>query len=143
MGDVSRLVELHLLFHGYGDGSWTYSAVRRSVRDAGPLLERLHLLTRSDCTTRNKRRAAALRRAYDDLEVRIDQLAQQEEVRAVRPDLDGTQIMELLGLRPGPVVGRAYKHLLELRLDEGPMSPEAAEAALRTWWAQQPESQGV
>ncbi|MFE2420458.1 CCA tRNA nucleotidyltransferase [Streptomyces hokutonensis] len=133
--DVSRLVELHLRFHGYGTGEWTDSAVRRYVRDAGPLLDRLHKLTRSDCTTRNKRRAAALSRAYDGLEERIAQLQEQEELDSIRPDLDGNQIMEILGVTPGPVIGRAYKFLLELRLENGPMEHEAAVAALKEWWA--------
>ncbi|MFJ7238021.1 CCA tRNA nucleotidyltransferase [Streptomyces olivaceus] len=133
--DVSRLVELHLRFHGYGTGEWTDSAVRRYVRDAGPLLDRLHKLTRSDCTTRNKRKALALSRAYDGLEERIAQLQEQEELDAIRPDLDGNQIMEILGVRPGPAVGQAYKHLLELRLENGPMSRDAAAAALKEWWA--------
>jgi poly(A) polymerase len=131
--DVSRLVELHLRFHGYGTGEWTDSAVRRYVRDAGPLLDRLHKLTRSDCTTRNKRRANALSRAYDGLEERIDQLQEQEELDAIRPDLNGNQIMGVLGVGPGPVVGRAYKYLLELRLENGPMEYDAAVAALKEW----------
>jgi poly(A) polymerase len=135
--DVSRLVELHLRFHGYGGAGWTDSAVRRYVTDAGPLLERLHRLTRSDCTTRNKRRAAELSFAYDDLEARIAELSAAEELAAIRPDLDGNQIMEILGLEPGPAVGRAYKHMLDLRLDVGPMTREEAEAALREWWATQ------
>ncbi|MFH8978286.1 CCA tRNA nucleotidyltransferase [Streptomyces sp. NPDC017890] len=135
--DVSRLVELHLRFHGYGTGEWTDSAVRRYVRDAGPLLDRLHKLTRSDCTTRNKRKASALSRAYDGLEERIAQLQEQEELDAIRPDLDGNQIMDILGIRPGPAVGQAYKHLLELRLENGPMGHEAAVAALKEWWTEQ------
>ncbi|EFL40394.1 CCA tRNA nucleotidyltransferase [Streptomyces fungicidicus] len=135
--DVSRLVELHLRFHGYGTGEWTDSAVRRYVRDAGPLLGRLHKLTRSDCTTRNRRKAAALSRAYDGLEERIAQLQEQEELDAIRPDLDGNQIMEILGVKPGPAVGQAYKHLLELRLENGPMAHDAAVAALKEWWAAQ------
>ena len=138
--DVSRLVELHLRFFGYTDGAWTDSAVRRYVRDAGPLLGRLHQLTRSDCTTRNRRRAAALAAAYDDLEVRIERLSEQEELDAIRPDLDGNEVMELLGLRPGPVIGRAYKFLLERRLDEGPLGRERAVTELREWWARQPEA---
>ncbi|MFD3352341.1 CCA tRNA nucleotidyltransferase [Streptomyces fradiae] len=135
--DVSRLVELHLRFHGYGTGEWTDSAVRRYVRDAGPLLSRLHKLTRSDCTTRNKRKAGALSRAYDGLEQRIAQLQEQEELDAIRPDLDGNQIQDVLGIKPGPAVGRAYKHLLELRLENGPMEHDDAVAALREWWAEQ------
>ncbi|MGW4818488.1 CCA tRNA nucleotidyltransferase [Streptomyces sp. NPDC004227] len=137
--DVSRLVELHLRFHGYGTGEWTDSAVRRYVRDAGPLLDRLHKLTRSDCTTRNKRKAAALSRAYDGLEERIAQLQEREELDAIRPDLDGNQIMEILGVKPGPAVGKAYKYLLELRLENGPMEHDAAVAALKEWWAEQEE----
>lgn len=135
--DVARLVELHLRFHGYGTGEWTDSAVRRYVRDAGPLLDRLHKLTRSDCTTRNKRRASALSRAYDGLEERIDQLQDQEELDAIRPDLDGNEIMEVLGVPPGPVVGQAYKFLLELRLENGPMERDAAVTALKEWWTEQ------
>ncbi|GAA3819158.1 CCA tRNA nucleotidyltransferase [Streptomyces chiangmaiensis] len=135
--DVARLVELHLRFHGYGAGEWTDSAVRRYVRDAGPLLDRLHKLTRSDCTTRNKRKAAALSRAYDGLEERIAQLQEQEELDAIRPDLDGNQIMEILGVDPGPIVGQAYTFLLELRLENGPMEHDAAVAALKDWWAEQ------
>ncbi|AUG78546.1 RNA nucleotidyltransferase [Kitasatospora sp. MMS16-BH015] len=135
--EVSKLVELHLRFHGYGGGEWTDSAVRRYVTDAGPLLERLHKLTRSDCTTRNKRKAAALSRTYDSLEVRIAELKEREELDAIRPALDGNEIMGLLDLKPGPMVGKAYKHMLELRLEHGPMEHEAAVAALREWWAAQ------
>ncbi|MFI9601768.1 CCA tRNA nucleotidyltransferase [Streptomyces sp. NPDC052043] len=137
--DVSRLVELHLRFHGYGTGEWTDSAVRRYVRDAGPLLDRLHKLTRSDCTTRNKRKAGVLSRAYDGLEERIAQLQEREELDAIRPELDGNQIMEILGVKPGPAVGKAYKYLLELRLENGPMGHDAAVAALKEWWAEQEE----
>ncbi len=133
--DVARLVELHLRFHGYGSGEWTDSAVRRYVRDAGDLLQRLHKLTRADCTTRNKRKAAALARTYDSLKERIAVLAEQEELAALRPALDGNEIMNELGLPPGPLVGEAYKHLLELRMDLGPMTPEEARAALQRWWA--------
>ena len=132
--DVSRLVELHLRFHGYGEGGWTDSAVRRYVTDAGPLLERLHRLTRSDCTTRNQRKAARLSAAYDDLEQRIAVLREQEELASIRPDLDGTQIMEILGIGPGRDVGAAYKHLLELRMDRGPLGEDAARAELLAWW---------
>ncbi|MFI9720971.1 CCA tRNA nucleotidyltransferase [Streptomyces sp. NPDC052396] len=135
--DVSRLVELHLRFHGYGTGEWTDSAVRRYVRDAGPLLDRLHKLTRSDCTTRNKRKAQALSEAYDGLEVRIAELKQKEELDAIRPDLDGNEIMEILDVGPGPQIGQAYRHLLELRLEYGPMERERAVAALKEWWAAQ------
>ncbi|MFX4291849.1 CCA tRNA nucleotidyltransferase [Streptomyces bohaiensis] len=133
--DVSRLVELHLRFHGYGSGEWTDAAVRRYVRDGGPLLDRLHKLTRSDCTTRNKRKAAALSRAYDGLEERIARLQEQEELDAIRPDLDGNAIMRILEVPPGPQIGQAYAFLLELRLEKGPLGPEAAEAELREWWA--------
>jgi poly(A) polymerase len=135
--DVAQLVELHLRFHGYGSGEWTDSAVRRYVRDAGPLLDRLHKLTRSDCTTRNKRKAAALSRTYDGLETRIAELKEREELDAIRPDLDGNQIMEILGVGPGPVIGKAYQYLLELRLENGPMGPDEAVAALKDWWAAQ------
>ncbi|MDF9814368.1 CCA tRNA nucleotidyltransferase [Streptomyces sp. SPB162] len=135
--DVSRLVELHLRFHGYGTGEWTDSAVRRYVRDGGPLLDRLHKLTRSDCTTRNKRKAAALSRTYDGLEERIGELQEREELDSIRPDLDGNQIMQILDVRPGPVIGKAYQFLLELRLENGPMSEEDATAALKQWWAAQ------
>ena len=135
--DVSRLVELHLRFHGYGTGEWTDSAVRRYVRDAGPLLSRLHKLTRSDCTTRNKRKANALSRAYDSLEERIAKLQEQEELDAIRPALDGNEIMRLLDIPPGPLVGKAYRHLLELRLERGPMERDAAVAALHEWWARE------
>jgi poly(A) polymerase len=132
---VAKLIELHLRFHGYGEGNWTDSAVRRYVRDAGDQLERLHILTRSDCTTRNVRKAQRLQRAYEELEWRIDALAEQEELDAMRPDLDGTQIMEILGIGPGPVVGQAYRYLLEKRIDDGPLGPERAREALLEWWA--------
>ncbi|MGQ4488176.1 CCA tRNA nucleotidyltransferase [Streptomyces sp. SAS_281] len=135
--EVSKLVELHLRFHGYGDGEWTDSAVRRYVRDAGPLLERLHKLTRSDCTTRNKRKAAALSRTYDGLEERIAQLKSQEELDSIRPDLDGNEIMQILGVGPGPVIGKAYAFLLELRLENGPLEHDAAVAELKKWWEAQ------
>ncbi|WP_191892512.1 HDIG domain-containing metalloprotein, partial [Streptomyces griseoaurantiacus] len=111
--DVAKLVYLHLRFHGYGTGQWTDSAVRRYVTDAGPLLSRLHKLVRADCTTRNRRKAQALQRTYDDLEARIQRLSDEEDLRRVRPDLDGNEIMRLLGLPPGPLVGRAWKHLKE------------------------------
>jgi poly(A) polymerase len=140
---VSRLVELHMRFYGYGDAGWTDSAVRRYVTDAGPVLERLHRLTRSDVTTRNQRKADRLSFAYDDLEQRIAVLAEREELDSIRPDLDGAAIMAMLGLKPGPVVGRAYKFLLEQRMELGPQSAEDAEAALRAWWAQQPESRAA
>ena len=135
--DVSQLVFLHLRFHGYGKGQWTDSAVRRYVTDAGPLLPRLHKLVRADCTTRNKRRAAALQATYDDIEERIARLAEQEDLARVRPDLDGNAIMELLGIPAGPDVGKAWKYLKELRLDRGPLSRDEAEAELLSWWATQ------
>jgi poly(A) polymerase len=135
VGDVARLVELHLRFHGYGEGQWTDSAVRRYVTDAGPLLGRLHLLTRSDCTTRNVRKATRLARTYDELEGRIARLAAEEELAAIRPELNGNEIAAVLGIAPGPVLGEAYKFLLGVRLDEGPIGPEAAAARLREWWA--------
>lgn len=131
---VSRLTELHLRFHGYGEGAWTDSAVRRYVADAGPLLERLHRLTRSDCTTRNVRKARRLSEAYDDLEERIARLREQEELASIRPDLDGTQIMEILGIAPGREVGEAYRHLLELRMEHGPLDDASAREALLAWW---------
>lgn len=137
---VSRLVELHLRFHGYGDGEWTDSAVRRYVTDAGPLLPRLHRLTRSDCTTRNVRKARNLSRIYDDLETRIVKLTEQEQLDAVRPELDGNAIAKILGIAPGPVLGRAYKHMLAVRMDQGLIGREAAVEALRAWWVEQPES---
>nr|WP_235531097.1 MULTISPECIES: CCA tRNA nucleotidyltransferase [unclassified Nocardioides] len=132
---VGDLVELHLRFHGYGSGEWTDSAVRRYVRDAGDQLERLHVLTRADCTTRNKRKADRLSRTYDDLEARIDRLNEEEELASLRPDLDGNQIMEILGIGPGRDVGEAYKFLMEQRLDNGPMAEADAIAALQQWWA--------
>nr|WP_133784509.1 CCA tRNA nucleotidyltransferase [Kribbella sp. VKM Ac-2571] len=133
---VSKLIELHLRFHGYGDGEWTDSAVRRYVRDAGDQLERLHILTRADCTTRNRRKAESLRAAYDDLESRIERLQEQEELDALRPDLDGNQIMQILGISPGREVGEAYKFLMELRLDQGPLGEDQAREALLHWWAE-------
>jgi poly(A) polymerase len=135
--DVSRLVELHLRFHGYADGEWTDAAVRRYVRDAGPLLDRLHRLTRSDCTTRNARKARALSSAYDSLERRIGELAAQEDLGRLRPDLDGNEIMRILGVEPGPLVGRAYRHLLELRIDRGELPHDEAVAELKRWAATQ------
>lgn len=132
---VSHLIELHLRFFGYTEGAWTDSAVRRYVRDAGDQLERLHILTRADVTTRNRRKADRLGFAYDDLEQRIQALAEQEEMASVRPDLDGEQIMAILALRPGPEVGEAYRFLLEQRLDDGPLGTEEATRRLREWWA--------
>jgi poly(A) polymerase len=132
---VSKLVELHLRFHGYGEGGWTDSAVRRYVRDAGDQLERLHILTRADCTTRNRRKAERLRRTYDDLEVRIARLSEEEELASIRPDLDGNKIMEILGIPPGRDVGAAYNYLLELRMEEGPLGEKEAARRLLAWWA--------
>jgi poly(A) polymerase len=133
---VSKLVELHLRFHGYGTGEWTDSAVRRYVRDAGDLLSRLHVLTRADCTTRNRRKAEALRVAYDHLEERIERLREQEELDAIRPDLDGNQIMEILGIPPGREVGEAYRFLLDQRLEHGPLGEDRARDALLAWWSE-------
>lgn len=131
---VSRLIELHLRFFGYSDQAWGDSAIRRYVRDADDQLARLHVLTRADVTTRNQRKADRLSHAYDDLEQRIVQLSEEEQLNAIRPDLSGEQIMEILDLKPGPDVGRAYKFLLELRLDEGPISYEEAKIRLLAWW---------
>ena len=133
--DVSRLVELHLRFHGYGEGEWTDSAVRRYVRDAGPLLSRLHVLTRADCTTRNARKAERLARAYDSLEERIAVLSEQEELDKIRPELDGNEIMRILGIPPGRLVGRAHRYLLELRMAEGELGLEQVTQELLRWAA--------
>ncbi|MFJ2754016.1 CCA tRNA nucleotidyltransferase [Nocardioides sp. NPDC087217] len=133
---VSSLVELHLRFHGYGDGEWTDSAVRRYVRDAGDQLQRLHVLTRADCTTRNRRKADRLARTYDALEARIERISEEEELAALRPALDGNQIMSLLDIPPGREVGAAYKFLMDLRLDEGILSEDEAAKRLLDWWAE-------
>jgi len=133
--DVSQLVFLHLRFHGYGDGAWTDSAVRRYVRDAGELLTHLHVLTRADCTTRNKKKADNLAAHYDGLESRIAQLMEEEELLKIRPDLDGHAIMQLLGIPAGPLVGKAYEFLLELRLEHGPLGQERATEELHKWWS--------
>jgi len=135
--DVSRLVELHLRFHGYSEGEWTDSAVRRYVRDAGPLLSRLHALTRADCTTRNKAKADRLARAYDSLESRIAELAEQEELESIRPDLNGVEVMKILGISPGPTVGKALRYLLDLRLEHGPLSKERVTQELLGWAARE------
>jgi poly(A) polymerase len=135
VADVSRLVELHLRFHGYGEGDWTDSAVRRYVTDAGPLLTRLHALTRADCTTRNKAKALRLAAAYDDLEARIAELHAQEELNRIRPDLNGDEIMAILGIPPGPLVGRAWQYLKELRMEYGPLDHDRAVAELLSWAA--------
>ncbi len=135
---VTLLTELHLRFHGYGTGTaWTDSAVRRYVTDAGTQLERLHKLVRSDCTTRNRRKAAALSAAYDDLEARIARLREQEELDRIRPDLSGEQVMSLLGLPPSRPVGLALKHLLALRMEHGPLGEERATKELLVWAAEQ------
>ena len=137
VADVSRLVELHLRFHGYGEGDWTDSAVRRYVNDAGPLLTRLHALTRADCTTRNRAKAQRLGAAYDGLEARIAELAAREELDQIRPDLDGNEIMAILGIPEGPLVGRAWRYLKELRMDRGPLDHATAVAELLRWAAAQ------
>jgi poly(A) polymerase len=132
---VCLLIELHLRFHGYGDGKWTDSAVRRYVRDAEEQLIRLHKLTRADCTTRNDAKAEKLRNAYNDLEQRIVELSKQEELKSMRPELDGAEIMKVLGIKPGPEVGKAYQFLLDLRLDKGIIGIDKATEELKTWWA--------
>ncbi len=137
INDVSQLVFLHLRFHGYGSGEWTDSAVRRYVRDAGELLTHLHLLTRADCTTRNQKKADLLAKTYDELEERIAVLMEQEELDKIRPDLSGEQIMEILKIKPSPMVGKAYDFLLELRLEHGPLGEEKAKELLLNWWQQQ------
>jgi poly(A) polymerase len=137
INDVSQLVFLHLRFHGYGSGEWTDSAVRRYVRDAGELLAHLHLLTRADCTTRNQKKADLLAKTYDELEERIAVLMEQEELDKIRPDLSGEQIMEILKIKPSPMVGKAYDFLLELRLEHGPLGEEKAKELLLNWWQQQ------
>ena len=133
IADVSQLVELHLRFHGYGEGEWTDSAVRRYVTDAGPLLTRLHALTRADCTTRNARKAARLAAAYDGLEARIDELRKQEEIDAIRPEIDGNEIMTLLALPPGPLVGKARKFVLDLRMEQGMLGRDRVITELLDW----------
>jgi poly(A) polymerase len=135
--DVGQLVFLHLRFHGYGSGEWTDSAVRRYVRDAAELLDHLHLLTRADCTTRNQKKAQLLANTYDQLEQRIKELMQQEELNKIRPDLSGEQIMQILNIKASPMVGKAYDFLLELRLENGPIGEDKAKEALLTWWKEQ------
>ena len=132
--DVAQLVFLHLRFHGYGNGEWTDSAVRRYVRDADELLIHLHLLTRADCTTRNQKKAENLAKTYDQLEERIALLMEQEELNKIRPDLSGEQIMDILSIKPSPAVGKAYDFLLELRLEHGPLGEEKAKEELLNWW---------
>uniref|UniRef100_UPI00404B7996 CCA tRNA nucleotidyltransferase n=1 Tax=Candidatus Planktophila sp. TaxID=2175601 RepID=UPI00404B7996 len=132
---VELLTALHLRFHGYGEGEWTDSAVRRYIRDAGELITHLHVLTRADCTTRNKTKAARLSATYDSLEKRIEVLMEQEELSRIRPDLDGSQVMQLLNLKPSREVGEAMDFLMELRLEQGPIGIDAATQALLKWWA--------
>jgi poly(A) polymerase len=132
---VELLTMLHLRFHGYGEGEWTDSAVRRYVRDAGEFITHLHVLTRADCTTRNRAKAARLSATYDSLEKRIEVLMEQEELSKIRPDLDGAQVMQLLNLKPSREVGQAMDFLMELRLEQGPIGEEAATQALLKWWA--------
>ncbi|WP_293769461.1 CCA tRNA nucleotidyltransferase [uncultured Corynebacterium sp.] len=132
--DIAQLIYLHMRFHGFGEGQWTDSAVRRYVTDAGELLPRLHKLVRADCTTRNARKAARLRRTYDHLEERIADIAAKEDLARVRPDLDGNEIMDILNLSPGPEVGQAWAFMKELRLEEGPLERDVAIAKLRAWW---------
>jgi poly(A) polymerase len=131
---VETLVALHLRFHGYGEGEWTDSAVRRYVRDAGELLTHLHLLTRADCTTRNAKKAERLSQIYDSLEARIATLMEQEELSKIRPDLDGAEVMALLEIKPGAEVGKALDFLMELRMEHGPLGKERAEQELMQWW---------
>ena len=131
---VETLVALHLRFHGYGEGEWTDSAVRRYVRDAGDLLTHLHVLTRADCTTRNAKKADRLARTYDDLEARIAKLAEEEELSKIRPDLDGAQVMQILDLKPSADVGKALDFLMELRMENGPLGEERATQELVQWW---------
>lgn len=138
MKTVTRLIELHLRFFGYAEGAWTDAAVRRYVRDADAELERLHILTRADVTTRNARKAKRLASAYDDIERRIAELAEQEEMDAMRPALDGNRIQQVLGIAPGREVGEAYRFLLDLRLDEGVLDEDEAERRLREWWQSRP-----
>jgi poly(A) polymerase len=131
---VETLVALHLRFHGYGDGEWTDSAVRRYVRDAGDLLTHLHVLTRADCTTRNVKKAERLSRTYDNLEARIAKLMEEEELSKIRPDLDGAQVMKLLDIKPSADVGKALDFLMELRMEHGPLGEERATDELLNWW---------
>ena len=131
---IGQLVYLHMRFHGFGENQWTDSAVRRYVTDAGDLLPRLHKLVRADCTTRNAKKARRLQRTYDQLEERIEEIGRKEDLARVRPDLDGNEIMEILGLQPGPEVVQAWSYLKELRLEHGPLEREDAIAKLREWW---------
>ncbi|OEX92180.1 CCA tRNA nucleotidyltransferase [Corynebacterium sp. BCW_4722] len=135
--DVGQLVFLHMRFHGFGEGQWTDSAVRRYVTDAGDLLPKLHKLVRADSTTRNAKKAARLQRTYDHLEERIAEIAEKEDLARVRPDLDGNEIMRILDLKPGPEVGKAWKYMKELRLERGELDHDEAVAQLQAWWAEQ------
>ncbi|BDR53877.1 CCA tRNA nucleotidyltransferase [Bombiscardovia nodaiensis] len=135
--DVCDLIAMHLRFHGYVDERWSDAAVRRYARETGPLFERLNRLTRADATTRNQRKSQIFESAMDELEERVRQLKLKENLDAIRPDLNGQQIMEILGVRPGPMVGKAYQHMLNFRLDYGPVDQEQAEAELKAWWAEQ------
>ena len=135
--DIGQLVYLHMRFYGFGEGQWTDSAVRRYVTDAGELLPRLNKLVRADCTTRNPRKAARLQRTYNNLEDRIAELAAKEDLARVRPDLDGNQIMQILDLKPGPDVGRAWKFMKDLRLERGELEHDEAVAALKAWWEEE------
>ena len=137
--DVSALVGMHLRFHGYVDEPWSDAAVRRYVRDAGPLCARLNRLTRADATKQNRSKVRQFAHARDELERRVAELRRQEDMDAMRPDLDGTQIMQILGIRPGPAVGQAYRHMLDYRLEHGPADESEAQAELRRWWAGQQE----
>ena len=135
INDISQLVYLHLRIHGYGDGEWTDSAVRRYVTDAGPLLDRLNLLVRADCTTAREWKRKQQQALVDNLEARIAELREKEDLEAIRPDLDGNEIMQILGLNPGPEVGKAWAYLKNLRIEQGPMEHDEAVAALQNWWA--------
>lgn len=137
--DVSFLVDMHLRFHGYVDEPWTDSAVRRYVKDSGPLYERLNRLTRADATTQNRRKAMMFSTAMDELEQRVRDLREKEDLAAIRPDLDGTEIIAILGIEPGPLVGEAYRHMLDYRLDHGPVDHDAAVGELNRWWSEQAE----
>lgn len=137
--DVSFLVDMHLRFHGYVDEPWTDSAVRRYVKDSGPLYERLNRLTRADATTQNRRKAMMFSTAMDELERRVRDLREKEDLAAIRPDLDGTEIIAILGIEPGPLVGKAYRHMLDYRLDHGPVDHDAAVGELNRWWSEQTE----
>jgi poly(A) polymerase len=137
VADISELVNLHLRFHGYVDEPWTDSAVRRYVKDSGHLYERLNRLTRADATTQNKRKAVMFSQAMDEMEQRVRDLKEKEDFDAIRPDLDGNEIIEILGIEPGPMVGKAYKHMLEYRLDNGPVDHTVAVEELQRWYAGQ------